>query len=175
MGKIEIGKGVYIHPSAVILGRVRIGKNSSVWPGASIRGDFNEIVIGSYTSIQDNCVIHATPFSMTTVGDYVTVGHLAVLHACTVGNNIIVGMNATILDGAVIGDNSIIAAGCVVSPGTKVPEGSLVMGVPGIVKKGKATPDVMKNSALSYFELSRKYLMGEDVFPSEELLKMFNK
>jgi carbonic anhydrase/acetyltransferase-like protein (isoleucine patch superfamily) len=167
---------VYIHPSAVLLGDVKIGKNSSVWPGASIRADFNSITIGQYTSIQDNCVIHATPFNGTEVGDYTTVGHSAVLHACKVGNKVLVGMNSTILDGAVIGDNSVVAAGSVVLPGTVVPEGSLVIGVPGKIKEGKATSaDMIKKGALVYYELSRRHMRGVETFPMDEFMEAMKK
>ena len=165
----------FIHPTAVILGDVKIGKNSSIWPGAVLRGDFNTITIGEYTSIQDNCVVHTTPFNPTKVGDYVTVGHTAVLHACTIEDNVLIGMNATVLDGSVVGSNSIVAAGTVVPPGTRVPEGSLVIGVPGKVKEGKANPQVIRQGALSYFELSRRYLDGKETFPTEELIEMMGK
>jgi carbonic anhydrase/acetyltransferase-like protein (isoleucine patch superfamily) len=169
-------KDVYIHPAAVLLGDVKIGKNSSVWPGASIRADFNSITVGEYTSIQDNVVIHATPFNGTVVGDYVTVGHAAVLHACKIGDNVLVGMNSTILDGAVIGDNSVIAAGSVVLPGTEVPEGSLVIGVPGKVKEGKAVPaERIKQGALLYYELSRRHMRGEETFSPEEVFEAMKK
>lgn len=167
---------MYIHPSAVLLGDVKIGKNSSVWPGASIRADFNSITVGEYTSIQDNSVIHATPFYGTEVGDYVTVGHSAVLHACRIGNNVLVGMNSTILDGAVIGDNSVIAAGSVVLPGTVVPEGSLVTGIPGKIKEGKAVPpERIRQGALVYYELSRRHLKGLETFPPDKVMEAINK
>ena len=166
----------YIHPSAVLLGDVKIGKNSSVWPGASIRADFNSITIGEYTSIQDNCVLHATPFFPTEVGNYVTVGHSAVLHACKIGNNVLVGMNSTILDGAVVEDNSVIAAGSVVLPSTVVPEGSLVIGVPGKIKEGKAVdPKLIRQGALIYFELSRRHLNGQETFPPDEVIEVLKK
>lgn len=168
-------KDIFIHPTAVIYGDVKIGKNSSIWPGAVIRGDFNSVTIGQYTSIQDNCVIHTTPFHKTEVGDYVTVGHLAVLHACTVEDNVLVGMNSTILDGARIGKNSVVAAGTVVLSGTQVPEGSLVIGIPGKIKEGKADPKMIRNSALSYFELSRKYIKGIDRFTKDEFMEAMKK
>ena len=165
----------YIHPTAVIMGEVTIGKNSSVWPGAVMRGDFNAITIGDYTSIQDNVVIHATPSLTTVVGNYVTVGHSAVLHGCTIGNYVIVGMNSTILDGARIGNNCIVAGGCVVPPGTLVPDGSLVLGVPAQVREGKADKKVIAQSALVYYELSRRYLEGEDRFVLSEVIEAMKK
>jgi carbonic anhydrase/acetyltransferase-like protein (isoleucine patch superfamily) len=161
----------FIHETAVILGDVTIGNNSSIWPGAVIRGDFNAIVVGDYTSIQDNAVLHATPALKTTVGNYVTVGHCAVLHGCTVGDNVIIGMNSTVLDDARVGDNCIIAGGCVVPPGMQIPDGSLVLGVPAHIKEGKADKNVIMQSALVYFELSRRYLEGKDRFVLSEVIE----
>ncbi len=165
----------FIHKTAVLLGDVTIGRNSSVWPGAVIRADFNAIVVGDYSSVQDNAVLHATPALTTTVGNYVTVGHCAVLHGCAIGDNVIVGMNSTILDGARVGDDCIIAGGCVVPPGMQVPSGSLVMGVPAQIKEGKADRNVIRQSALVYFELSRRYLAGKDRFVLSEVIEAMKK
>jgi carbonic anhydrase/acetyltransferase-like protein (isoleucine patch superfamily) len=165
----------FIHETAVILGDVTIGNNSSIWPGAVIRADFNAIVVGDYTSIQDNAVIHATPALTTTVGNYVTVGHCAVLHGCTIGDNVIVGMNSTVLDSARVGDNCIIAGGCVVPPGMEIPEGSLVLGVPARIKEGKADRSAIMQSALVYYELSRRYLAGKDRFTLPEVVEAMKK
>jgi carbonic anhydrase/acetyltransferase-like protein (isoleucine patch superfamily) len=161
----------YIHPAAVIIGDVTIGKSSSVWPGAVMRGDFNSITIGDVSSVQDNVVIHATPTNPTVVGNYVTVGHAAVLHGCTVGDYVIVGMNSTILDGAKIGNNCIVAGGCVVPPGTVVPDGSLVMGVPARIKEGKADKKAILQSAQVYYELSRRHLDGIDRFVLADVIE----
>jgi carbonic anhydrase/acetyltransferase-like protein (isoleucine patch superfamily) len=165
----------FIHETAVILGDATIGKNSSIWPGAVIRADFNAIVVGDYTSIQDNAVLHATPTLGTTVGNYVTVGHCAVLHGCTVGDNVIVGMNSTVLDNARVGNNCIIAGGCVVPPGMQIPDGSLVLGVPATIKEGKADTNAIMQSALVYFELSRRYLEGKDRFILPDVIEAMKK
>jgi len=165
----------YVHETAVILGDVTIGSNSSIWPGAVIRADFNAIVVGDYTSIQDNVVLHSTPALRTTVGSYVTVGHCAVLHGCTIGDKVIIGMNSTILDDARVGDNCIIAGGCVVPPGMQIPNDSLVMGVPARIREGKADINVIMQSALVYYELSRRYLEGRDRFVLPDVIEAMKK
>lgn len=165
----------FIHPTAVILGSAEIGKNSSIWPHAVIRADFNTITIGEYSSVQDCCVIHCTPFNPTTVGDYVTLGHGSVLHGCTISDYVLVGMNATVLDGAHVEKNCVIAAGSVILPGTRVPEGSLVAGVPGKIHEGKSNRDSIRNGALTYYELSRRYLDGRESFRMDEVMETMKK
>jgi carbonic anhydrase/acetyltransferase-like protein (isoleucine patch superfamily) len=126
----KLGKGVYIARGAIVLGDVTIGKNSSVWYNAVVRGDINRIAIGHQTNIQDNAVLHLADDLPCIVGNLVTVGHSAVVHACTVGDEVLIGMGAIILDGAVIGKQSIIGAKALVTQGTKIPAGSLVLGAP---------------------------------------------
>ena len=129
------GDNVYIAPTAVVVGDVRIGSRSSVWYNAVLRGDINYISIGEDTNIQDGVIGHLADDFPLIVGNRVTVGHGAIIHACTIEDECLIGMNATILGGAMIGKNSIIAAGSLVPAGTQVPEGSLFAGVPGKVKK----------------------------------------
>ena len=126
----RLGRGVYIAKGAVVLGDVKIGNQSSVWYNAVVRGDINRIVIGHHTNIQDNAVLHLADEFPCLVGNYVTVGHSAIVYACTVGNEVLIGMGATILDGAVVGSQSLIGAHALVTPGTKIPPGSLVLGTP---------------------------------------------
>ena len=126
---------VFIAKNATVLGDVRIGANSSVWYQTVLRGDINHIQIGEGTNLQDGVICHLSDDYPVVVGNYVTIGHGAIVHACTIEDECLIGMNSTILDGAVIGRNSIIAAGTVVPVGTVVPSGSLVAGVPGVVKK----------------------------------------
>jgi len=128
--KPSLGKGVYIAKGAVVVGDVTLGDYSSVWYNAVLRGDINRIVVGHHTNIQDNSVLHLADDYACLVGNYVTVGHSAVVHACTVGDEVLVGMGAVILDGAVIGRQSIIGAKALVTQGTKIPPGSLVLGAP---------------------------------------------
>ena len=132
----KLGRNVYITRGAVVLGNVSIGDHSSVWYNAVLRGDINRIVVGHHTNIQDNCVLHLADEFPCIVGNYVTAGHSAIIHACTVGNEVLVGMGATILDGAVIGDQCLIGAHALVTAGEKIPPGSLVLGSPAkVVRK----------------------------------------
>jgi carbonic anhydrase/acetyltransferase-like protein (isoleucine patch superfamily) len=129
----RLGKRVYIAKGAVVIGDVSLGDRSSVWYNAVVRGDINRIVIGAGTNIQDNAVVHLADDYPAILGDYVTVGHSAVVHACTVEDEVLVGMGATILDGSVIGAQSIIGANALVTQGTEIPAGSLVLGSPAKV------------------------------------------
>jgi carbonic anhydrase/acetyltransferase-like protein (isoleucine patch superfamily) len=131
--KPKIGKGVYIARGAAVLGDVTLGDYSSVWYNAVVRGDINRIVVGHHSNVQDNAVLHLADDFPCLVGNYVTIGHSAVVHACTVGDEVLVGMGAVILDGAVIGKQSIIGAKALVTQGTKIPPGSMVLGAPAKV------------------------------------------
>jgi len=132
----KLGKGVYLARTAVVFGNVTIGAHSSVWYGAVLRGDINRIVVGHHSNIQDNAVLHLADNFGCIVGNWVTVGHGAIVHACTVGDEVLVGMGAVILDGAVIGRQSLIGARALVTQGMKIPPGSLVLGAPAkVVRK----------------------------------------
>jgi len=151
MGKLEtqldtflrqqprLGKNVYLARGAHVLGDVRLGDHSSVWYGAVLRGDINRIVVGHHSNIQDNAVLHLADDFPCLLGNYVTVGHSAIVHACKVGDEVLIGMGAVILDGAVIGKQSLIGAKALVTQGMKIPPGSLVLGAPAKVVR-KLTP-----------------------------------
>lgn len=127
----KIAPDVYVAPNATVIGDVVVGAGSSLWFGTVLRGDVFPIRIGERTNIQDNAVVHVTNGkAATTVGDDVTVGHLALLHGCTIGNRCLIGMGSIILDGAVIEDDCFIAAGSLVSPGQRVPARSMMIGRP---------------------------------------------
>lgn len=130
-----LGKDVYIATGAVVVGDVTIGDHSSVWYNAVVRGDINKIVIGHHTNIQDNAVLHLADEFPCILGNYVTVGHSAIVHACKVGDECLIGMGAIILDGAEIGEQCLIGARSLVTQYMKVPPGSLVLGSPGKVVK----------------------------------------
>lgn len=129
----RLGQGVYIARGAVVLGDVTIGDHSSVWYGAVVRGDIHRIEIGHHTNIQDLAVIHLADDFPCLIGNWVTVGHSAIVHACTVGDETLVGMGACILDGAVVGRQCLIGARALVTPGTQIPDGSMVLGSPAKV------------------------------------------
>lgn len=134
--KPALGQGVYIALGAVVLGDVTLGDFSSVWYHAVLRGDINRIVVGHHSNIQDNAVLHLADELACLVGSYVTIGHSAIVHACTVSDECLIGMGATILDGAVIGEQSIVGANALVTQGVQIPSGSLVLGSPAkVVRK----------------------------------------
>ena len=131
--KPTIGRNVYLARGAVVVGDVTIGDHSSVWYNAVLRGDINRIVVGHHTNIQDNAVVHLADDYPCLVGNYVTVGHSAIVHACTIGDEVLIGMGAIILDGAVIGERSLIGANALVTQGKRIPPESLVLGSPAKV------------------------------------------
>jgi carbonic anhydrase/acetyltransferase-like protein (isoleucine patch superfamily) len=128
-----LGSGVYIARGAVVVGAVQIGDHSSVWYNAVLRGDINQIIVGHHTNIQDNAVLHLEDDSPCIVGDYVTIGHCAIVHACTVGNETLIGMGAVVLDRARIGSQCLIGAKALVTQRAEIPDGSLVLGSPAKV------------------------------------------
>lgn len=136
----KLGPGVYIAKTAVVIGDVTLGAHSSVWYHAVLRGDINRIVVGHHSNIQDNSVLHLADDFPCLLGNYVTVGHSAIVHACKVGDEVLVGMGAVILDGAIIGKQSLIGARALVTQGTKIPPGSLVLGSPAKVVR-KLSPE----------------------------------
>jgi len=133
--KPALGKNVYIARGAVVTGAVTLGDCVSVWHNAVLRGDINRIVVGHHTNIQDNAVLHLADELPCLVGNYVTVGHGAIVHACTVGDECLIGMGAVILDGAEVGAQCVVGARALVTQHTKIPEGSLVLGVPAKVAR----------------------------------------
>ena len=142
----QLGARVFVDASAVVIGDVELGEDSSVWPMTVIRGDMHRIRIGQRTSVQDGCVLHIThagPFNPEgfplLIGDEVTIGHKVMLHGCTLGNRILVGMGSTIMDGAVVEDEVIIGAGSLVPPGKRLLSGFLYVGSP--VKQARALTD----------------------------------
>ena len=136
----RLGEGVYLASTAVVLGDVTLGDYSSVWYNALLRGDINRIVVGHHSNLQDNAVVHLADDYPCLIGDYVTVGHSAIVHACTIGNEVLVGMGSTVLDGAVVGDQSLIGANSLITAGVNIPAGSLVLGSPARVVRA-LTPE----------------------------------
>lgn len=147
-GTARIAKG------AVVYGDVCLGEKSSIWYNAVVRGDSGPILIGKYSNIQDNCTVHLDTGHKVMIGDYVTVGHGAVIHGCTIGNNCLIGMGAIILNGAVIEDDCIIGAGTLITQNKIIPGGSMVFGNPGRVIRPiteEEKKSILKN-ALHYAE-----------------------
>ncbi|NPA75403.1 MAG: gamma carbonic anhydrase family protein [Euryarchaeota archaeon] len=158
----KVHESAYIAPSAVIVGDVRVAEGVSVWDGAVLRGDVSYIVVGKNSNIQDNVVVHVSHGVPTVIGENVTVGHLAMVHAATIHDNVIVGIHAVVLDGAEIGEGSVIGAGSVVTPGTKIPPNSLVLGIPGkVVRQGPDVKEMAVKNGLVYQQLRDEHLAGK--------------
>jgi carbonic anhydrase/acetyltransferase-like protein (isoleucine patch superfamily) len=157
----EIGRGVFLAETCAVVGDVIIGEESSIWYSTVVRGDVMPIRIGARTSVQDATVIHVTSgFSGTEIGSDCTIGHNAIIHACTIEDFCLIGMGSIILDGARIGRGSLVGAGALVTPGTDIPAGSLVLGAPAKVRRpinGKEREQI-EYGALHYVELARRYL-----------------
>jgi carbonic anhydrase/acetyltransferase-like protein (isoleucine patch superfamily) len=159
----RIASDVFIAPNATVIGDVLVGQSSSVWFGAVLRGDVFPIRIGARTNIQDNAVVHVTGgLASTTIGDDVTVGHLALVHGCTIGSRCLIGMGSIVLDGAVVEDECFIAAGALVPPRMRVPTGSLVVGRPGRVVRKLGDLDLaqVREASALYVQYAREYLDG---------------
>jgi gamma-carbonic anhydrase len=157
----QIDPTAYVAPQAVVIGDVRLAALSSVWPMSVLRGDINFIEIGEGSNIQDGSIVHLADDLPTRVGKLVTVGHRAILHACTVEDECLIGMGATVLDEAVIGKGSIIGAHALVTKGTRIPPGSLVMGTPAKVVR-PLRPDEIADIRIwadHYIELAPLYKM----------------
>ena len=154
-----IHSSAWVVPGATVIGDVILEEESSVWYGAVLRGDINRIVIGPRSNIQDNAVVHVETDYPTSMGELVTVGHTAVVHACTVDNEVLIGMGAIILDDVEIGARSIVGANALVTIGTKIPPGSLVLGSPAKIRR-QLSLDEQKDIARwawSYVETSKQY------------------
>lgn len=154
-----IPTSAFVAPNASLIGRVTLGEESSVWFGAVLRADLSEIRIGNRSNIQDLVACHHTKNTPLIVGDEVTVGHGAIIHACTIQRACLIGMGSIIMDGAEIGEETIVGAGALVSPGTKIPPRSLVVGVPGRVVR-RLTPKEIEGiyqSAENYVNYAKKY------------------
>lgn len=162
-----LGQEVFIDPMATVIGDVQLGDDSSVWPGAVIRGDMHHIRIGARTSVQDGAVLHITHASdfnpagwPLVIGDDVTIGHNACLHGCSIGDRVLIGIGATVLDGAVVEDEVMVAAGALVPPGKTLHSGYLYVGSP--CKQARPLTDSEKQfftySAQNYVNLKNEYL-----------------
>lgn len=149
-------------PDANLIGRIVLGAGCSVWFGATLRGDNEPITIGAGTNIQENCVLHVDPGYPMQIGENCTIGHKAMLHGCTIGDQSLIGMGATVLNGAKIGKNCLIGAGALITEGKEIPDGSLVMGTPGKVVRelGEAQIAALMVSAREYQSKMRAFRDG---------------
>ena len=145
---------VYIAPNAVVTGEVNLGENVNIWYGAVLRGDSGTITIGDHTNIQDNCVVH----EQTAIGSHCTIGHGAIVHGCTVGDNCVIGMGSIVLNGAILGDGCLVGAGSVVTGKTVAPAGWLLLGNPAKLVRNLSPEELMASlkNATDYVSLGRK-------------------
>jgi carbonic anhydrase/acetyltransferase-like protein (isoleucine patch superfamily) len=164
----KIGERVYVDATAQVIGDVEIGDHSSVWMNAVVRGDVHLIRIGAHTNIQDNCVVHVFKEKHPThIADRVTVGHGAILHGCRIDSDVLIGMGAKVLNGAHIGSDCIVAAGAVIPEGMIVPAGSLVMGLPGKVRRPLTDDEKesIRRYATNYYGYKETYLADAGMMP----------
>ena len=158
----KIDPTAFVHPTAVVLGDVTLGKRVSVWPTAVLRGDSDVIVIGDDSNVQDGTVIHADEGIPTHIGNRVGIGHRAIVHGATIEDDVLIAMGAVILNGARIGSGSLLGAGAVVTEGKRIPENSLVIGVPGRIVRQTTIEerDRIKKTVEAYLELSAQHRSG---------------
>ncbi len=159
---IDVGRDAWVAPNATMTGRVRLGERASVWYGCVLRGDLEPITIGDETNVQDLTVVHVDHGHPTIVGERVTIGHRAVIHGCTIGNDAVIGMGAILLSGSRIGDGALVAAGAVVREGFAVPAGRIAAGVPAVVR-GEVGPELaarFRDGVRSYLKLAAQARSG---------------
>lgn len=158
----EVSEDSWVAPDANVIGKVVLEEGASVWFGCTLRGDNEVIHIGAGSNVQENCVMHTDMGYPLIIGAGCTIGHKAMLHGCTVGENSLIGMGATVLNGAKIGKNCLIGAGALITEGKEIPDGSLVMGSPGKVVRelDEAAFDALRKSAISYQNNMRRFKNG---------------
>lgn len=168
--RLAVDPTAYIAPGAALVGDVTVGRNASIWFHATVRGDMEPITLGAESNVQDACVLHVDHGRPTVLGDRVTVGHGAIVHASVIEDDVLVAMKAVILSGCRIGRHTMIGAGAVVPEGTVIPEGSLVLGVPGKVVRPLRPEEIERihANARAYVELSRAYREGVVRVPPPE-------
>ncbi len=160
--KPELGRDCFVHPLSVVIGNVKTGDECSFWPGSVVRGDEDSITLGNRTNVQDGVIIHVDIGFRTRIGNDVSIGHGAVVHGCVIEDNCIIGIRSVILNGAKIGRGSIIGAGAVVTPGAMIPPNSLVLGIPGKVKKtDPGIEEQARENSRIYVELAKEYIEGK--------------
>ncbi len=165
----QLGEGLYMHDSATVIGDVTVGKDCSIWCNTVLRGDVNRIVIGDCTNVQDFAMGHVShknankpDGSPLIIGDYVTIGHQAMLHGCTIGNECLIGMGAVIMDDVVVQDRVMVGAGSLVSPGKVLESGHLYVGRPAVKVRALTAAEIayLKYSAEHYVRVKNNYLAG---------------
>ncbi len=160
-GLVDTQQAAFVHPSALIYGRVSLSKGSSVWCNAVIRSEAAHVTVGAYSNVQDFVMIHTDPGRPVVIGSHCSITHHATLHGCTIGNNVLIGINATVYGGAVIGDNSIVGQHAYVKDGTIVPPNSIVVGSPARVIRTADSRVANQLNALFYYRNALAYARGD--------------
>lgn len=155
----QIHETAFVAPNSTVIGNVVLGEKSTIWYNAVLRGDIDSIIVGDNTNIQEGCILHCKKGVALRVGSNVTIGHGAILHSCSIGNNTLIGMGAIVLDESEIGNNCLIAAGSVVTSRSKIPDGSLIAGSPAVIKRVLSEQEILeiKNNAKEYINLLKYY------------------
>lgn len=153
----SIHPDAYVHPDAVIIGQVSIGAQSTIWPGAVLRGDYGTIRVGERTSIQDGSIIHATAVLATIIGSDCTIGHLVHLEGCTIEDGALIGSGSVVLHRAIVRSGALVGAGAVVSNDTDVPSGAMALGIPAKIRPDSVDPALLKHGRDIYIENGKRY------------------
>ena len=153
----QIHPEAFVHPDAVVIGRVTIGPESTVWPCAVLRGDAGPITVGARTSIQDGSVIHVVEDLPTIIGDDCVVGHQVHMEGCTIENGVLIGSGSKVLEGAVVRTGALVGANAVVRPGTDVPSGAMALGVPAKIREHASSYDTNLRDADNYVQRGKRY------------------
>lgn len=153
----QIDPTAFVHPDAVVIGDVRIGAESTIWPGAVLRGDYGTITVGERTSVQDGTVVHATEDCPTRIGSDCVIGHLAHLEGCTIEDDSLVGSGSVVLHNSIVRSGSLVGAGAVVGNNVEVPTGAMALGVPAKIRPDKVTPGSFAEGVRKYVENGRRY------------------
>lgn len=156
----DVKKALFVADNATIIGDVTLEEGSNIWFGAVLRGDSGPILVGKNSNVQDNTVVHEDPGGKVVIGDNVTIGHNCIIHGCTIGDNCLIGMGATIMNHSVIGKNCIVGAGALITEGKVFPDNSLIVGSPAVVKKevSKEQIENMEINIKVYLEEAGKYV-----------------
>ncbi|WP_169544639.1 gamma carbonic anhydrase family protein [Sneathiella aquimaris] len=173
--EINAEKAAFIHPTALMYGRITLGEGSSLWPYSVIRAESKEVTIGEHTNIQDFVMIHIGDTTGTHIGAHCSITHHCTIHGCTIGDNCLIGINTTIMDGCVIGDNCIIAGHSFLKEGTIIPDNSIVMGTPGKVVRTQNNYVKCRANAFMYYRNALAYSKGEHrEWSSEDCMQALN-
>ena len=169
--EVTLDQPAFIHPSVLLYGKVSVARNASIWPNSVVRAENFEVTIGESTNIQDFVMIHVGGGTGSHIGAHCSITHHCTIHGATIGDNCLIGINATIMDGAVVGDNCIVAGGAFLKEGTVIPDNSIVMGMPGKVTKSRNNWVANRLNAFLYLNNARAFAEGEHrVWNGEEFM-----